>query len=42
MSEDVENTLLQIIKEQKNASEGQALQYLDALKEAGRYVKDVY
>ena len=42
MSFDVENTLLQIIKEQKGSSEEEALNYLEGLKEAGRYLKDVY
>ena len=42
MSIDVENNLVQIIKEQKNLSPEQAVQYLEALKETGRYIKDVY
>ena len=42
MSMDVEKTLVQIIQEQKKYSEEQALQYLENLKEQGRYVKDVY
>jgi sulfite reductase (NADPH) flavoprotein alpha-component len=42
MSVDVENTLLQIVKEQKNVVEEEAIQYLEVLKEEGRYVKDVY
>ena len=42
MSEDVENTLLEIIREQGNKSEQEALDYLDNLKEEGRYHKDVY
>lgn len=42
MSVDVENTLLQIFKEQKNLSGDEAVQYLENIKEAGRYVKDVY
>jgi len=42
MSVDVENTVLQIIREQKNHSDEAAHQYLEHLKEAGRYVKDVY
>jgi sulfite reductase (NADPH) flavoprotein alpha-component len=42
MSVDVENTLLAIIKEHGNKKETEALSYLDELKEAGRYVKDVY
>jgi len=42
MSVDVENTLLQIIKEFGNKNDNDANAYLDELKEAGRYVKDVY
>lgn len=42
MSIDVENTLLQIIKERKNADEQTAVAYLESLKEEGRYHKDVY
>ncbi len=42
MSVDVENTLLQIIKEQKGGSEEEAVSYLEGLKESGRYLKDVY
>jgi sulfite reductase (NADPH) flavoprotein alpha-component len=42
MSADVENTLLDIIRSQGQMTEGQAGIYLDELKEAGRYVKDVY
>lgn len=42
MSIDVENTLVQIIKEQRNDSDEGALQYLEHLKEEGRLVKDVY
>jgi sulfite reductase (NADPH) flavoprotein alpha-component len=42
MSVDVENTLLGIIREQGNKTSDQAANYLDELKETGRYVKDVY
>jgi len=42
MSADVEDTLLDIISRQGKLSSLQAAAYLDELKEAGRYVKDVY
>ncbi len=42
MSVDVEKALVQIIRKQKNYPEEQAMQYLEDLKEQGRYVKDVY
>lgn len=42
MSEDVEATLLQIIQEQGHYSNKQAVDYLEKLKEEGRYLKDVY
>ncbi|MEJ7738932.1 MAG: flavodoxin domain-containing protein [Chitinophagaceae bacterium] len=42
MSIDVENTLLQIVKMQGIRSEEEAIQYLDDMKEDGRYLKDVY
>jgi sulfite reductase (NADPH) flavoprotein alpha-component len=42
MSLDVEETLLDIIHEQGNRTAAQAALYLDELKEAGRYVTDVY
>jgi sulfite reductase (NADPH) flavoprotein alpha-component len=42
MSIDVENTLLQIIKEFGLKNDEQANIYLDELKDSGRYVKDVY
>jgi len=42
MSMDVENTLLAIIQQQGKKNAAQAESYLDELKEAGRYVKDVY
>jgi len=42
MSVDVENALLTIIQQQGKKNAAQAESYLDELKEAGRYVKDVY
>jgi len=42
MGVDVENTLVRIIREQRNHSEEGAVQYLEHLKEEGRFVKDVY
>ena len=42
MSYDVEKTLLNIIAQEKNISAESANEYLDAMKEAGRYHKDVY
>ena len=42
MSFDVEKTLLNIIAQEKNISADAAQEYLDAMKEAGRYHKDVY
>jgi sulfite reductase (NADPH) flavoprotein alpha-component len=42
MSVDVENTLLAIIAKHGNKKTNEAIAYLDELKEAGRYVKDVY
>jgi len=42
MSIDVEETLLQIIEKFGDRSKEEAEQYLDELKEDGRYVKDVY
>ena len=42
MSVDVEQTLLQIIEQFGERSKEEAVQYLDSLKEDGRYVKDVY
>jgi len=42
MSVDVENTLLEIIRQEGKKNEVQASGYLDELKEAGRYVQDVY
>jgi sulfite reductase (NADPH) flavoprotein alpha-component len=42
MSEDVERTILEVIRHYGKKNETQALGYLDELKEAGRYLKDVY
>lgn len=42
MSVDVENTLLNIIQQEKQISAEEATEYLSALQEEGRYVKDVY
>ena len=42
MSEDVENALLEIIKQFGGKNEAQATAYLEELKESGRYLKDVY
>lgn len=42
MSVDVENTLLAIIVKHGNKKTNEAIAYLDELKAAGRYVKDVY
>ena len=42
MSVDVETTLLHIIQKEGKKPLGQAEAYLDELREAGRYVKDVY
>lgn len=42
MSIDVENMLTRIISEQKGVSEDAAVEILNALKEEGRYLKDVY
>lgn len=42
MSTDVENTLLQIIERYGGKSIGEAVTYLDQLKEEGRYLLDVY
>jgi sulfite reductase (NADPH) flavoprotein alpha-component len=42
MSIDVENTLIQIIKDFGERSDEDAVKYLDDMKEDGRYVKDVY
>jgi sulfite reductase (NADPH) flavoprotein alpha-component len=42
MSRDVEQTLLQIIREQGKKTEEEAKQYLEQLKKENRYEKDVY
>jgi len=42
MSNDVENTLLDIIQHASHKSRPEALHYLDLMKEEGRYLKDVY
>lgn len=42
MSIDVENSLLKIIRKHGNRSQEEAIQYLDDMKEDGRYLKDVY
>ena len=42
MSVDVESTLLDIIRKFGDRSENEALQFLDQMKEEGRYLKDVY
>jgi sulfite reductase (NADPH) flavoprotein alpha-component len=42
MSLDVEHTLLEIIRREGNKNAAQAEAYLEELKEAGRYTKDVY
>lgn len=42
MSIDVESTLLNIIQQYGNLSAAQAEEYLNAMKEDGRYLKDVY
>ena len=42
MSVDVENTLLAIIQQEGSKSAAEANEYLNGLKEQGRYLKDVY
>ncbi|HWB93486.1 MAG TPA: flavodoxin domain-containing protein [Puia sp.] len=42
MSVDVEQTLLSIIRKEGNRNAAQAESYLEQLREAGRYTKDVY
>jgi sulfite reductase (NADPH) flavoprotein alpha-component len=42
MSVDVENTLLEIIQAEGKKSTEQAEEYLNSLKEEGRYLRDVY
>jgi len=42
MSEDVEKTIIEIIEQYGNKTKEEAREYLDQLKEEGRYAKDVY
>jgi sulfite reductase (NADPH) flavoprotein alpha-component len=42
MSVDVENMLTQIIRDQKTITEEAAVEYINNLKEEGRFLKDVY
>ena len=42
MSTDVEYTILQIIERFGNKTSAQAIEYLESLKEEGRFLKDVY
>ena len=42
MSVDVENTIIDVIQEFGNRNETQARQYLERMKEEGRFLKDVY
>ena len=42
MSVDVENSILKIIEDFGNRSKDEAVEYLDMMKEDGRYLKDVY
>lgn len=42
MSQDVENTLLQIIQQQGNKTSEEAHKFLELMEEEGRYEKDVY
>ena len=42
MSIDVENAILEIIKVHGNKSQSEAIEYLEQLKDEGRYLKDVY
>ncbi len=42
MSVDVENTLVQIVETFGNKSKDEAIQFIQQLKEDGRYMKDVY
>lgn len=42
MSVDVEETLIEILCDQKGISQDEAMQFLDHLSSLGRYVKDVY
>ncbi len=42
MSVDVENTILEIIQSEGKKTSGEAEEYLNRMKEEGRYLKDVY
>ena len=42
MSADVEDTLMQIVQKCGNKSIEEAVQFVEGLKEEGRYLKDVY
>jgi sulfite reductase (NADPH) flavoprotein alpha-component len=42
MSEDVEKALLDVIRQHGQRTGAQAQAYLDELRDAGRYLKDVY
>ena len=42
MSIDVENTLLEIIQQYGNKKNEQAVEFINQLKNEGRYLKDVY
>ncbi len=42
MSMDVEDTLLQIVEQFGNNTIEEAVQFVEQLKEDGRYLKDVY
>jgi len=42
MSTDVENALLNVIEQFGNGTREQAIEFLENLKEDGRYQKDVY
>ncbi|MGZ8537113.1 MAG: diflavin oxidoreductase, partial [Flavisolibacter sp.] len=42
MSVDVENTLIQTIQQYGNKSSSEAIEYLEKLKDEGRFLKDVY
>jgi sulfite reductase (NADPH) flavoprotein alpha-component len=42
MSADVEDTLLQIVEKFGNKTIEEAVQFVEQLKEDGRYLKDVY
>jgi sulfite reductase (NADPH) flavoprotein alpha-component len=42
MSVDVEDTLMQIVEKFGNKTIEEAVQFVEGLKEEGRYLKDVY